>query len=631
MADIIKIRRGDKYQLPILHDGEPGYCIDTNEFFIGTESGNRKPNQEDIDNIYDVLNEVNTELNKVDKHLKDIAIDITLPPYNMNPDGVTDNLESFTSLINNYPNGCKVIIPKGNFYISDMNLLPNIIQNFIFEGVYGSQLTFGEVCGSATNVIPNVLDIPNFIGCKFNNIKFSAPNAKGYAIFSSGSRYLKFTDCVISDVKSHFLQGTEDHIVFKGCKFEAPTTPNGTCMQTIGNVTQYFVVENCEWNFAPNQGSGCLISATNDTRLIGDYYFVNNRFLTNDIDGYYLDTFIDLEPHNATIPIKNVIIKDNVSYNAKIYIGSVDNVIVKDNHIFFTERCTGGAAGAAIEGTQAYDCAKIGRIVIENNTINCANNITYNYKQPIVFTLKNTLDHLIIKQNKLVVNGAMVADASAIIINTTMHTLKRLEIEDNDIRYTSIPNTPQPTILILTEGNNTVNEIIIQNNKVVGNASSLFKQTNAGTQSTVKRIVLKYNNVIDANLGSFIEGSNNIVENYITENNAGYIKPFNSPTLINGWVHKDVNIFNPLGYRKDDEKGIVTLRGVISGGQKGSIICVLPIEYRPKKEVPIIVYTDDGNLTSSFGRITIAPDGVVKLSNGETSYVSLENIQYSIN
>jgi hypothetical protein len=40
MADKIIIKRGLKANLPVLDDGELAFCTDTNELFIGSESGN---------------------------------------------------------------------------------------------------------------------------------------------------------------------------------------------------------------------------------------------------------------------------------------------------------------------------------------------------------------------------------------------------------------------------------------------------------------------------------------------------------------------------------------------------------------------------------------------------------------
>jgi len=40
MANTIKFRRGTKTNLPILNQGEPAYCTDTDEVFVGTGTEN---------------------------------------------------------------------------------------------------------------------------------------------------------------------------------------------------------------------------------------------------------------------------------------------------------------------------------------------------------------------------------------------------------------------------------------------------------------------------------------------------------------------------------------------------------------------------------------------------------------
>ena len=42
MADTIQLRRGAAAKLPRLADGEPGWCRDTKQLFIGTPTGNEK-------------------------------------------------------------------------------------------------------------------------------------------------------------------------------------------------------------------------------------------------------------------------------------------------------------------------------------------------------------------------------------------------------------------------------------------------------------------------------------------------------------------------------------------------------------------------------------------------------------
>lgn len=50
MANKIQFKRGTKATLPALSAGEPGFCTDTKELFIGTSSGNVKvANQESLD------------------------------------------------------------------------------------------------------------------------------------------------------------------------------------------------------------------------------------------------------------------------------------------------------------------------------------------------------------------------------------------------------------------------------------------------------------------------------------------------------------------------------------------------------------------------------------------------------
>jgi Major tropism determinant N-terminal domain len=40
----LQLRRGVKASLPALADGEPGFCEDTGELFVGSTTGNQKAN-----------------------------------------------------------------------------------------------------------------------------------------------------------------------------------------------------------------------------------------------------------------------------------------------------------------------------------------------------------------------------------------------------------------------------------------------------------------------------------------------------------------------------------------------------------------------------------------------------------
>jgi hypothetical protein len=41
MAITIKLKRGNKANLPSLSIGEPAFCLDTNELYVGTAGGNK--------------------------------------------------------------------------------------------------------------------------------------------------------------------------------------------------------------------------------------------------------------------------------------------------------------------------------------------------------------------------------------------------------------------------------------------------------------------------------------------------------------------------------------------------------------------------------------------------------------
>jgi hypothetical protein len=407
---------------------------------------------------------------KLSSQLADIA---KFKKFNFNGDGTTDNVTAFTNLVNAYPNGALVYVPTGNYYISDENQLPHTIQRFEFIGMGDAIFTFGKVCGENTYTVPSASNVPNWKRCKFRNITFSAPNATGYAIFTSGSDNLKFYQCTISDVKPHFQQGTGDVCIFHDCKFIAPSTAAGTCLQTIGNVTQRFIVENCDWNFAPNQGAGSLIACTNQGNLIGDYWFINNRFFTDQLTGYYIDAVVDLEPSDLTNPLRNVHVEGNTIFNGKIYFGGVEELWIKDN-LFHLTPIFNGASSAAIQGYSAYVTTTPTKYVeISGNVILCDENASWTYKEPIHIEEKTQIERLLIKNNVLQANGQMNASPQSVIaINSANGTINYLDIVDNQLHYTSVPSSKESAIWIITYGTGTVNHVKVQRNTLGGSVGA---------------------------------------------------------------------------------------------------------------------------------------------------------------
>ena len=66
MADTIQIKRGVKAKLPVLPDGELGYCTDTGELYIGASGANKLVGKvawaTDISALQTSVNNINTSI-----------------------------------------------------------------------------------------------------------------------------------------------------------------------------------------------------------------------------------------------------------------------------------------------------------------------------------------------------------------------------------------------------------------------------------------------------------------------------------------------------------------------------------------------------------------------------------------
>ena len=62
MADSIQLRRGAARSIPRLSAGEPGWCTDTKQLFIGTDEGNEKIADAALFNLVDEHSQAITEL-----------------------------------------------------------------------------------------------------------------------------------------------------------------------------------------------------------------------------------------------------------------------------------------------------------------------------------------------------------------------------------------------------------------------------------------------------------------------------------------------------------------------------------------------------------------------------------------
>jgi hypothetical protein len=105
LIDSLKIKRGNKANLPVLMLGEPGYCIDTGEVFLGGEVGNDLIGRKDLPAEFDAH--------------KAETVNIKYAPYNAVGDGITDDTAAIIAAIASVPAGGTLYIPIGKFKITN--------------------------------------------------------------------------------------------------------------------------------------------------------------------------------------------------------------------------------------------------------------------------------------------------------------------------------------------------------------------------------------------------------------------------------------------------------------------------------------------------------------------------------
>jgi hypothetical protein len=99
--------------------------------------------------------------------------------------------------------------------------------------------------------------------------------------------------------------------------------------------------------------------------------------------------------------------------------------------------------------------------------------------------------------------------------------------------------------------------------------------------------------------------------------------PWIAPTLLNAWVNFG-GAYATVGYTKDD-LGYVHLRGLIKSGTIAQTAFVLPVGFRPEKDL-LIATTSNG----AFGQLSIRTDGQVFVESGSNINFSLENIAFRV-
>jgi hypothetical protein len=111
------------------------------------------------------------------------------------------------------------------------------------------------------------------------------------------------------------------------------------------------------------------------------------------------------------------------------------------------------------------------------------------------------------------------------------------------------------------------------------------------------------------------------------------VEVWRSPTLLNGWGPRSLDTdfdYNPPGYFQD-KFGMVHLRGTLGGGPIpssangfSSVICTLPVGYRPANRTVVYVLTSGDVIR----RLDIVENGQVNLRGAYTTWISLDGLSF---
>jgi hypothetical protein len=332
----------------------------------------------------------------------------------------------------------------------DLTKIPATVKNIEFVGTKGTVIKF---TGLLDNINPNVI----FTNVKFRNITFTTtPNVTGGCAFTRYSSYLDFEECTIQDFVGQFCMYADKKVRFKKCEWKSSsgfTSMNGM----IGNVGIDFRVEDCNFNFVPNNTGGvnAVIALNWSLGIQGDIYILNNKFFTDNQTGYFCDTAIDIEPFTTT-QLANIHIEGNWIYNAKVFVSSVKNIFIERNIFRTTSVLNGNSSNDNMLNVKTTNSTTdMGTVIIHDNDFIEDDGAFSFQAQPVNIEPSGNLDTLQITKNRIQVNGKATGHSMsnpwvAIAVNTDNMTLgmgiSKVVIEDNQISYTSVPSTPPPAI-----------------------------------------------------------------------------------------------------------------------------------------------------------------------------------------
>lgn len=316
MGTKIQVRRGLKVDLPILDVGEMGHCIDTNEFFIGTATGNEQLtfDKTKYDSYDQQIESLTSSLADIVKRLKFVTYEM----FGAKLDGVTDDTEAIKAChdyanSNNY----KVVQNSGTIFITDKVVVKTSTDLSGCKLILNHSLQNGKTLYSIESDNPEIT-ITDYVQSEFT---------KGSAIFPSLKNYKNYYITIDSDQLACVrFDGANQSNTYKKDSLVLNTRDGLSTVPLIHDLTTgvltvkgrkldtkplIFKGLNIEWNFQ-NLNYRCTAV---DIRRSNVKFKDINFHVTNDID--YNDTTVSMATVFSIQYCSNITMDNVVSENAR--------------------------------------------------------------------------------------------------------------------------------------------------------------------------------------------------------------------------------------------------------------------------------------------------------------------------
>ena len=429
-------------------------------------------------------------------HIKDFVRD-----FGGVGDGLTDNHAAFASLFNSVgASGVIVHLPAGNYLINFGSAFTQAVANVWFMGTPGvTTITLVAPTWQTTGLLTA------FANCLFTDVIFNGNLAHVQYVFTGeGCHDLIFERCGLVDMQPDFCMETGPNQKWIDCFSGVSSSPPAVIRGTIGDCDGgLLLVERCNFQAAPSAGaSQTIVSAsigTNSQMKFPNMFICrDNRFLDTNLPGQTCDAAIDIEVY-GTVPIDSVLIEGNTIFNSNIYLAGVTSTRIKNNRFRIT--ANGTQVISPINGfTVNTAVPAMDRVEVEDNDIifddgagmpgNC---------RPLRIQNNVPINVLKINNNRIQANGATSSNVypytAPIIVESVHATIDHLEIEGNDLSYSSVPTTVESAIIMRIHGTNTINYAKISKNRLMTDqaCSYLIQEQNDGTAGIIDELIITEN------------------------------------------------------------------------------------------------------------------------------------------